>query len=198
MEYLFQVTRPGNYRAWYLASYPTNLGYLHGERMDDGEHNSVDDSILLAPNVWRWSKGPIYKLSKGEHRWSFPSPHAWCGGTQLDKLLLAPENMTDITEILADSATSVSMPQNGELTLRRIKAELLSMWCLNADLDLNGGSFKAEYRYDNQPFREYKLGVWKNIPAGVKYIFLRFHLERSKTQTLTPFVYNTELRVEEK
>lgn len=198
MEYRFTVTKPGKYRTWYYATYPTNLGYLHSEFMDGGEKISVHDSHFLSPNVWRWHSGPVYELKAGEHVWTFPSPGAWCGKTKLDKLMLLPEQITSDPEKFTAVKTAVSIPLKGEVKLRRIKASLLKKWMFNCDFELNGGSFYAEYRYDEQKFQAIVPGKWMTVPSDAKYLYFRFRMERSKEKLLSPFVHNMTLMVVEK
>ena len=198
LEFRFDVVKPGAYRAWYRASFPTDLGYMHGECMDGGEVHSVEDSIRLAPNVWRWHKGPLYRLENGGHVWSFPSPHAWCGGAKLDCLILAPETMADAPERVRPSETEACLPARGEILLRRIKASLLREWSMRFDTELNGGSFTAEYRYDGGNFRKIRLAEWERVPENAEYLFFRLRMERAEKSGLSPFVHNLELFVREK
>ena len=198
MEYRFTVTKPGKYRTWYYATYPTNLGYLHSEFMDGGEKIQVQDSHFLAPNFWRWHSGPVYELNAGEHVWTFPSPGAWCGKTKLDKLMLLPEQITSDPEKFTAVKTAVTIPAKGEVKLRRIKASLLKQWMFDCALELNGGSFSAEYRYDDEKFQPIVTGKWMKVPANAKYLYFRFQLMRAKKQMLSPFVHNISLMVVEK
>ena len=198
LEFRFEITTPGSYRAWYRATFPTNLGYSHWERMDEGETHSVEDSNRLAPNVWRWCKGPLYHLDKGKHIWSFPSPHAWCGGTKLDSLLLIPEKMTDAPEGLKMPETEVRIPEQGEIFLRRIKASLLKKWRLGVDMELNGGNLAAEYRYDDGAWRMVRFAEWESVPDNAEYLFFHFRMKRAEGKLLSPFIHNLELLVQEK
>lgn len=197
LEFHFTVTKPGKYRTWYYATYPTNLGYNHGEYMDGGEKIVISDSRFLSPNVWRWHSGPVYDLKAGKHVWTFPSPGAWCGKTKLDKLMLLPASVKAEPQKFTDVKTSVSMPGDGEIKLRRIKATLLKRWMFNAELELNGGRFAAEYRYDDQKFTRVTSGKWMNVPAKAKYLYFRFRLVRGK-KLLSPFAHNMTLMVVEK
>ena len=199
MEFHFNITKAGKYRAWYRGSYPTNLAYNHRERMDNGVISPlIPDSENLPPNTWRWHKGPLYHLEKGKHIWSFPSPSAWCGGAKLDKLLLLPERFAAVTDENAKWETDVLIPERGEIVIRRIKTGLIGKWKMNADIQLNGGRFTVEYRYDGQAFKEIKIGDWEIPPAGVRYLYLRFRLEKAKGAKISPFVYNLGLLIQEK
>lgn len=204
MEFHFEVVKPGKYRAWYRGNFPTSYSYNHRERMDDGETSGlIPDSENLPKNIWRWHSGPVYQLEKGKHVWQFPSPSAWCGGAKLDKLLLLPENETIDTGAGPDAGenleTKVCIPERGEIVMRRIKTKQIRKWIINADTQLNGGKFTAEYRYNGeQQFRPLKIGEWQMVPEGVRYLYFRFQLEKAKDATVSPFVYNIAFLVQEK
>jgi len=204
MEFHFEVVKPGKYRAWYRGNYPTLYPYNHRERIDDGKITElIPDSENLPINVWRWNSGPVYQLEKGKHVWQFPSPTAWCGGAKLDKLLLLPENETIDAgagpDAGANRETEVSIPERGEIVMRKIKTKQIQKWVINADTQLNGGKFTAEYRYDGeQQFKPLKIGEWQMVPEEVRYLYFSFQLEKAKDATVSPFVYNIALSVQEK
>mgnify|MGYP001553814629 CR=1 FL=1 len=122
MEYHFDVETPGAYQIRFLSYYPLQANYNHKEKMDDGEPQGVVDSFNEEPKVWRWTKGKTYDLSKGEHKYIFPSPTAFCGGAKLDKIVLQPVDAAEITD-QGPSASKNVLPQKGVAMTRRIKLQ---------------------------------------------------------------------------
>ena len=89
MEFHFELETPGQYTAWYRASFPWAGNWNHTENMDGGKTQTVADSRGDVLNEWIWTKGPTYSLRDGRHAWSF-TPFAWMGGARLDRVVLAP------------------------------------------------------------------------------------------------------------
>ncbi len=196
MEFKFHVIHPGNYRAWYRASYPTTYSYNHRECMDNGNISGlIEDSSNQPPNVWRWHKGPVYHLDRGEHVWKFPTPSAWCGGAKLDKLLLLPEEIDNVTDANAVWETGVRIPDQGEIVIRKIKTKNIQRWRINAEFQLNGGDFSGEYHYNGLSSRKIRIGEWENVPNGVRYLYFCFRLKKARDAAVSPFVYNLELQI---
>ena len=155
------VETPGDYQVWYRAYFPVKGNWNHHEKMDDNEPVVSRDSDNGPNKQWVWVKGPVYNLSKGEHRQVFPAPTGWRGGARLDKIVLMPTT----------SPESVGMGPEASLCEKRISkstAELISnrlalgemaSWRLECEKNGNVGEVEIDYSLDRGK-------SWQALPEG--------------------------------
>jgi hypothetical protein len=195
MEYEFEVMDPGKYQVRFLAFFPLKANYNHRECIDDGKSEMVVDSNKEPAKMWRWTRGNVYDLSKGKHRYIFPSPFAFCGGAKLDKIVFVPEKGVDPQKLGPDASPIVSSLE-GEAVTRRIKLKKIKEWRLDFEAEDNGGQVTVEYSYD-------KSKGWSPVTAGKEmkvplpkptYIYFKFKIN-GKKGTLSPCLQNTRFMI---
>jgi hypothetical protein len=195
MQFDFEVIRSGKYQVRFLAYFPLKANYNHGEYMDDGRPARVIDSNSELAKQWRWTRGRIYSLNRGRHRYVFPSPHAFCGGARLDKIVLQAIG-GDEPEGLGPVASPLTSSLSGCAVTRRIKLKKIRSWRLDYEADENDGQLTVEYSYD-------KAAGWKPLTAGQisqtpipkpAYIYFRLQIE-AKSGQLSPCLRNTTFRI---
>jgi len=187
LEFHFQVKTAGRYVAWFRALYPWAGTWNHTENMDGGETNVVTDSHGELLNQWTWTKGPTYNLNTGSHSWNF-TPAGWCGGAQLDKVVLTREQDPAPTG-LGPASSPVITPSTGEVRTQGVRRKNLIRWGKLSFTNATGrGMVSVSYSTDYG-------STWKDLPpdgdlsflSPVEVVFFRFTLVREESGA-TPYV----------
>lgn len=125
MAFQIEVATPGRYTAWYRGFFPWGGYWNHSERMDDGTTRFVGDSRGEVLNRWIWTRGPTYDLTQGRHVW-YLTPHAWMGGAELDKVVLARD--PGFVPRGTGGASAVVVPTRGEIVTKPVSATGVVRW----------------------------------------------------------------------
>lgn len=188
LEYDYVVETPGRYHVRFLAYFPLKGTWMHHERMDEGDVKGVFDSQNGDVKTWLWTKGETYDLSKGEHRYIFPSPTAFCGGAKLDKIVLEPVEQ----QIELSGKGPASSPQIGEnqgsATTKRVNLSRIKEWKLLFDAIKNDGRVQAEYSYDRKNWKRLVSDQTMTPPTPKPdYLWIRFKLQATSGKRI-PYV----------
>lgn len=195
LEADFMVETPGQYQVRLRAWFPVKAFYNHNACMDDGEVRQVVDSQSNDPEVWFWTQGTVYDLSKGAHHYVFPSPSAFCGGARIDKVAILPVSNAEVTG-LGPEVSPVTTPLDGKAITKRINLRLIKSWQLNYEITENGGKVAVEYSFDQT--------IWKSMPSGKsvsvpvpkpRFVYFRFRLT-GKIPGHSPWIQGVALTIE--
>lgn len=218
--YEFTISDPGEYQVWIHAFFPRQANYNHSEKMDDNGLIRVSDSMnpvkaaktskagatamfvrdnFLPPNVWQWTPNLTYKLSKGKHRWLWPSPSAWCGGCMLDKIVLIKKGSNIKPEKAGVQNRVLKRSMQGVLISRRIKIQRIAAWMFDYAAAPGDGSIAVEYSYDEKNFKPLKSG-FRYTTAGVKgeYLWIRIRMKNAAYGKRSPIIYHYTFKFEKK
>lgn len=148
LENRVAIETPGEYAAWYRAWFPVKGGWCHQESMDQGEAVQHTDSAQGPDREWLWVRGPTYRLTKGEHRWLFPKPYAWCGGARLDKLVLAPTS-APMPVAFGPAPTCREAAESAMFESSRIMLRETRAWSFSVELQpASTGTVTIDYSLD--------------------------------------------------
>lgn len=199
LNYRFEIKAAGKYTVYTYARFPLVAGYNHSEQMDEGPNNRVNDSEALPANIWHWCKGHTYELTAGEHSYLFPSPHAWCGGAQMDKIVLIPEGDKTQPGAVTDANTVLAFPPSGSATTRRIKTARIQDWRMEFEAVPNGGQITVEHSYDNKNFTALEAGKSYQVPEKTSgYAYFRVNMKAAPGGKVSPWLYDLKLMVTKK
>lgn len=196
LEFNFTVETAGSYQVRFRSWFPLKAPYNHRECMDDGEVRNVCDSQSNDQEVWFWTSGTTYELSRGQHRYLLPSPTAFCAGARLDKVVFLPVDRNEVKDF-GPAATPLATPLTGKamtapISLRRIKA-----WQLNYEIVPNEGTATVEYSVDKEKWIPVSPGEFIEVPLPKpQFLYLRFVLVGKEGQP-SPWIQGIELQGKE-
>ena len=220
LGYDFMIAEPGEYQVWIRAYFPVQANFNHTESMDGAPIRKVIDSAdpakiskaekygsqamprrdhFLPPKVWHWTPNLTYHLTKGRHRWIWPSPSAWCGGCVLDKMVLIKKGNTLKPENADIKNQTLHRKMNGELISRRIKIKRIKAWMFEYTAAPGNGRIEVEYSYDEKNFKPLKNGT-RYETSGVKgeYLWIRIKMQNSEYGKQPPVLYHYVFKFEKK
>ncbi len=204
-SYRFTVSKPGRYRVWYRAWFPSQGNWNHSEYLDDPQavlrnsDHSAEKSSTSDLKRWIWCGGPLRNVTTGKHEFVLE----WRGGAKLDQIAFLPEGVSPqgtaaLPPTFQPKSTSVdillepfSVPQGEKalgLHFEKIPGE-------------NGGSATALVSSDGgKSFRELPTHSGLEAQSGETLLFkLRFHPSADgKTPSLSNVSVLTEKNFDEK
>ena len=209
LRFDFAIATPGEYETYIRARFPLAAGYNHLERMDDGNLSRAYDSSLrlavnhdlpaedgfLEPKLWHWVRNFTYTLSAGDHVFHWTEPQAWCGGCELDRIVLVKKGSGLKPEEVTKANRRLVRPSRAVVHSRPIRLADVAKWRLDYEVS-SSNAVRFDYALDSG-------ATWTRAESGRDYpatdgATLRFRLTfaADPSDVVPPVVYTHQFKVE--